>query len=442
MFDTLYIDDNTNALKQYKYSIQQIKYESGNGFDTIITHLEKIEYTYKQRLNKDINRYRLLEILELEDDIKVYQDEYYPYEDISYCEECDDDCLSTDIQNLEDSFYCQSCYDDISRHCDDCGTSYHRDSDEINYYDCSDSDYCNSCRDNNISYCDDHEIEYSSNGSCEECENDEDNPIKNYSYRPSQLFLKKPHENTKLFYGIEIETVLRHNNKSLQDIALKTLNQFENNEVVLKSDSSIGDNGFEIVSNTATFEYHKSELWNCFFNSDIQDDLKSFHVKSCGLHIHASREFYSNADIGKIVLFLNLPYNTDFLTSLSGREYNSYCRHNPNKKITDYKSHERFEILNLTNNKTIEFRLFKGNLKRQSVFRYLEFVDSLSHFVKEIKLQTNNLKFWHYVKWVKNNPITKKKYNHLNSWLDKKGFYKILDNKIIFIKNDNVRLSK
>ena len=160
------------------------------------------------------------------------------------------------------------------------------------------------------------------------------------------------------------------------------------------------------------------------------------------MHIHASREFYSNADIGKIVLFLNLPYNTDFLTSLSGREYNSYCRHNPNKKITDYKSHERFEILNLTNNKTIEFRLFKGNLKRQSVFRYLEFVDSLSHFVKEIKLQTNNLKFWHYVKWVKNNPITKKKYNHLNSWLDKKGFYKILDNKIIFIKNDNVRLSK
>ena len=82
------------------------------------------------------------------------------------------------------------------------------------------------------------------------------------------------------------------------------------------------------------------------------------------------------------------------------------------------------------------------NLKRQSVFRYLEFVDSLSHFVKEIKLQTNNLKFWHYVKWVKNNPNTKKKYNNLNSWLDKKGFYKILDNKIIFIKNDNVRLSK
>ena len=441
MFDTLYQNEYYTKLKQYKYSIDQIKYESGNGFDTIITHLKNIEYTYKQRLNKDINRYRLLEILNLEDDIKVYQDEYYPYEDISYCEECEDDCLSTDIQNLDDSFYCQSCYDELVRHCDDCGSSYHRDSDEITHYECADSDYCNSCRDSNINYCDDHEIEYHSSGSCEECENDEESPIKNYSYRPNQLFLKKPHENTKLFYGIEIETVLR-NSDNLNDIALKPLNQFEKNEVVLKSDSSIGDNGFEIVSNTATFEYHKSELWNCFFNSDIQDDLKSFHVKSCGLHIHASREFYSNADIGKIVVFLNLPYNTDFLTSLSGREYNSYCRHNPNKKITDYKSYERFEILNLTNNKTIEFRLFKGNLKRQSVFRYLEFVDSLSHFVKEIKLQTNNLKFWHYVKWVKNNPNTKKKYNNLNSWLDKKGFYKILENKIIFIKNDNVRLSK
>ena len=41
MFDTIYQNEYYTKLKQYKYSIDQIKYESGNGFDTIITHLEK-----------------------------------------------------------------------------------------------------------------------------------------------------------------------------------------------------------------------------------------------------------------------------------------------------------------------------------------------------------------------------------------------------------------
>lgn len=443
MFDTL-IKYN---LDQYKSSITSIKQEDDE--EIIIDHLQSIIEHYRERLNKEICKYSLLETFNLEDTIKIFDDCFYTQEDyeekIGFCEYCEEDYERDELSFLDDQSCCDSCYDRYSITCSDCGNSFHQDSDDCQYYECVDRNYCDICYPNHVGYCDNcHEYYNPDYPCCDEEdyeEDDEESYIKNYSYKPKQLFLKKPNETTNLFYGIEIETILR-NSDSLNDIALKTLNQFEKNEVILKYDGSIGSDGFEIVSNTATFEYHKSELWNCFFNSDLTDDLKSFHVASCGLHIHASRDFYSKLDIGKIVLFLNLPYNKDFLTSLSGRDYNSYCRHNPNKKVTDYKSQERFEQLNLTNNKTIEFRLFKGNIKRQSVFRYLEFVDSLSHFVKEITLQTNNLKFWHFVKWVKDNPNTKKKYNNLNSWLEKKGFYKILENKVIFIKNDNVRLSK
>jgi hypothetical protein len=433
-FDNL----KTYSIEDYKESVELLK-DKENSIDDLIEELNNIVKHYKDRLNKEINKYRLIEIFDLEDYIKVFENDFYDYEDIGYCEHCDNDIHNDDLNHLEDHFYCSDCYSEVSRTCNECNSDFHNESDEIQYYECCDYDICDSCN-HVISYCEDCESEYYEGRDCN-CD-DEDYPIKNYSHKPKQQFFKQGNEKTNLFYGLEIETVLRSNDLDLSDIAQKTLNQFETNEIVLKSDGSIGSYGFEIVSNTATFNYHKQSLWNCFFDSDIRDYLKSFHVQSCGLHIHASRDFYSKLDIGKLVVFLNLPYNKNFLVKLCGRDYNSYCRHNPKKTFKDIKGYERFEILNLTNSKTIEFRLFKGNLKRQSVFRYLEFVDSLSHFVKEIKLQTNNLKFWHFIKWFRNNPISKKKYNNLYSYLEKKKYFEILDTKIIFIKNDNVRQSK
>ena len=369
--------------------------------------------------------------------------------DYSYCDQCEThNEYTTNISNTEDNL-CSSCFDEHTISCDECSHSFWENSEDIRHYEIADRYYCNDCSYEIIGYCDHCDCETirengCESGDCYEEDDDEynDNVIKNYGYKPEQLFLKCENETTNLFYGLEIETLIRKGFER-QEIAEKTLNLFSQDHVVLKEDASISGSGFEIVSNTASFQYHKTKLWDNFFGSDIRDNLRSFHDKSTGLHIHASRDFYTKSDIGKIVVFLNIPYNKKFITHLSGRNYNSYCQNNPDKKVTDYnKDHNRTDALNLTNRKTIEFRIFKGNLSENSVFRYLEFVDCLSHFVKEITLQTNNLKFWHFIKYVYEKTGNKKRYNNLYTWLKVNGYFDILNSKIYFIKNHNVRKSR
>jgi hypothetical protein len=59
-----------------------------------------------------------------------------------------------------------------------------------------------------------------------------------------------------------------------------------------------------------------------------------------------------------------------------------WARIDPNKKVSDGGkiNPNRYEAINLQNRHTVEFRLFKGTLKRESFFRSLEFVDALVHF--------------------------------------------------------------
>jgi len=370
--------------------------------------------------------------------------------DYIYCDVCESYNENGYRPENSDNYYCNDCFNENTSTCDQCGYSYAHEDSEVRYYEVADQDYCSSCAGDIIGYCDNCDSETIRHNGCEneDCYEDEEEDgryIKNYGYKPEQLFLKCENETTNLFYGLEIETAIRTKNPQNYhrlEIAEKTLNLFSDREVILKEDASIS-NGFEIVSNTATFQYHKTKLWDNFFGSDIRDYLKSFHDKTTGLHIHASRNFYTKSDIGKIVVFLNLPYNVKFITKLAGRNYNSYCKHNPDKKVTDYdKDDNRTDALNLTNRKTIEFRIFKGNLAENSVFRYLEFVDCLSHFVKEITLQTNNLKFWHFVKYVYEKPGNKKRYNNLYTWLKVNGFFDVLNSKIYFIKNHNIRKSR
>jgi hypothetical protein len=380
------------------------------------------------------------------EDVDEYVSEDSEYSYCDGCFSCNEHGSSPEGSDLT---YCEDCFSDNCTECEECRNYFEHDSNYIYYYDVANRYYCESCASDIIGYCDrcesDTVREYGcENDDCYEIEDEDEDErfIKNYGYKPNQLFLKCENETTNLFYGLEIETLIRKGFER-QEIAEKTLNLFSQDHVVLKEDASISGSGFEIVSNTASFEYHKTKLWDNFFGSDIRDNLRSFHDKSTGLHIHASREFYTKSDIGKIVVFLNIPYNKKFITHLSGRNYNSYCQHNPDKKITDYnKDYNRTDALNLTNRNTIEFRIFKGNLAENSVFRYLEFVDCLSHFVKEITLQTNNLKFWHFVKYVYEKTGNKKRYNNLYTWLKVNGYFDILNSKIYFIKNHNVRKSR
>ena len=95
--------------------------------------------------------------------------------------------------------------------------------------------------------------------------------------------------------------------------------------------------------------------------------------------------------------------------------------------------------MNITNRNTIEFRIFKGNLQENSFFRYVEFVDCLSYFVKQTSFKTNSLKYWHLIKYIQENTELKKIYSNLFSWLKIKGYFDTLNTKVQFSKDFNVK---
>ena len=445
--------------------IDDRKREINNSSNWIHWYHQKVRYCSNYHNRVDLKRKSKQKVIEIFSDYPFIQEleltvAYDTHnirlkEELTYCKDIEDyteeehfncpQCNEINYESylVEDDSLCISCYENESCHCDGCQENYYND--HARYFECVDRCYCESCEHQYISYCEDHDIEYDSSEYCERCDSegyydneDDESIIKNYSYKVEQEFYQLPNEQTKLFYGIEVETEIRKNFDKFE-VAEDVLNLFNDNQVILKEDSSIGNNGFEIVSNTATFNFHKTKLWENFFGSDIRDKLRSFHAKNTGLHIHCSKEFYTKADIGKIVVFLNLPYNSRFITNFAGRNYNQYCKRDKFKKITNYESNERFEALNITNRNTIEFRIFKGNLQENSFFRYLEFVDCLSYFVKQTSFKTNSLKYWHLIKYIQENTELKKIYSNLFSWLKIKGYFDTLNTKVQFSKDFNVK---
>ena len=81
----------------------------------------------------------------------------------------------------------------------------------------------------------------------------------------------------------------------------------------------------------------------------------------------------------------------------------NYCRANHDLTIKDFRYEtDRYSVLNTIPEKTIEFRLFKGNISASTIYRYLEFVHALCSYVRSNAM---NSKTHHneFIKWVETN---------------------------------------
>jgi hypothetical protein len=147
-------------------------------------------------------------------------------------------------------------------------------------------------------------------------------------------------------------------------------------------DSSIGE-GFELVTQPAGIDIHRSKMDLFLNNPDLKRGLRSHEGGSCGLHIHVGRQYVTQAQIYRMQSFLNDVRNEGLIKKISRRYSNSYCRikHEMSKLSPQNKhSGDRYEALNVSGHETIEFRIFRGSLRYESVMAALEFVDALLTF--------------------------------------------------------------
>lgn len=267
----------------------------------------------------------------------------------SKCEHCQYGFRRNDIRVHEGHSYCVFCYDRMF--------------------------VCVGCRIRQFAenYCD--------AGLCRVCYDEERRIINpdHLAKAPLEFQGQGPH-----YYGIELEVECDEKLDRRANYARQILATF-NGFAIVKHDGSLKCpktgkiTGFEIVTVPAS-RRAQMDKWNLFFDK-LPKGLRSYDTKTCGLHIHCARKPLSLLTIGKMLLFVNRKENTKFITNIAGRSPNTYCQiRNKTYKDAKPRPQDRYEALNLANKGTVEFRIFRGTLKRESLFKSLEFCDALIHF--------------------------------------------------------------
>lgn len=249
-------------------------------------------------------------------------------------------------------------------------------------------------------------------GYCRVCDNTK---IYNYSLKPQLSFLytknERKHEH-KIFFGFENE-VTYGTSRGLKERGLASLyKKYDPKVLVAKHDSSIYCEGYEVVSQPMTLDYFRRLDLSGIVNEDQHDD------NSCGLHVHVDRRaFRSDVHLFKVVAFIN--DHEDFTNLISGRSYSGYDQKLEDKVSSAVKKKvtgDRYCRVNLSNPKTVEFRMFRGCIKEFTLRYRIEFVHALLTWASESSIMEAK-SVSKFCKFVHNNS---KKYNNLSKFLKAK----------------------
>lgn len=300
--------------------------------------------------------------------------------DYFYCEDCDNWYDNSVDQYLthDDRTICSDCrYEDYTE-CNQCGELYHND--DTNYCDDCDEYFCDDCYDG---HCHDDNLLYDYH-----CFND---------WHPT----KTPDEPQPQFYiGHELEI---DNGNDMSEAVTQITTELNG---VCMHDGSLSSNGIEFISHPLSYKYmlSREQDYRRVFDHLVNLGYRSHDTNTCGLHFHVTRP--SDEIVDRIILFMET-YKEEIIT-LSRRnksEIDSWCNFLSDKKYDidkktlkslDYikknkETSNRYMALNLTNYRTIEFRIFKGTLNYETFMADFEFVYFLTTLASDVSLPIEEL---------------------------------------------------
>ena len=243
-------------------------------------------------------------------------------------------------------------------------------------------------------------------------DDDENRHIHNYSYKPDPLFYRTPEENGSItcyphpplmYFGVELEIDAGKKYGKCQD-DLYALGQ-EDFLFYQKHDGSLGEKGIEIVTHPCTLDYHLANFpWAGISDIARTCGFKSDTINTCGLHVHVSRNALGDsiseqeATIAKIILMvdrfwdkLGIFSRRDLDESRWARKPNADIKPGDSLEIAIDKAKEanddRYHAVNLMNDYTIEFRMFKGTLDMDTLKASLQFVNNICQFARHTSLE-------------------------------------------------------
>jgi hypothetical protein len=183
------------------------------------------------------------------------------------------------------------------------------------------------------------------------------------------------------FMGVELEVEVRDG--SIDDHVEALNAKFNDGEVgkrvYFEADGSL-THGFEIITNPMGLDSHY-DLWSAFNSRDLTRGMRSHDTSTCGLHVHVSRKNMHVMQLNKMNVFLNHPDNQELIKAVARRYNVNYARIAQKNLATAHKYDiERRDALNITNDHTVEFRIFKGTLVYDTLLSAIEFANAVVNF--------------------------------------------------------------
>lgn len=314
-------------------------------------------------LNEYVNpiRNRYVCYLEyLEDVIKSIdslKDSILPKLNIPVCSKCGKKSFRPFV--YEGKCYCSQCFDEVFTYCSRCNEMVLRDSIEV----CTDGNYL-----------------------CPKCSKREF-ILPYHHYYPEVKFFGNNKKNTVPFMGIELEVDEGgYKDSSVREV-VRIMNKDNNIFMYCSRDGSL-EEGFEMITQPATLEYHYSirDLYKSVFDRLLELEYLSHDTGTCGLHIHFNRNFYEGNEEKYIS---NLLYLVDkfwdemvVFSRRNSRRLNRFAKKVDFDSIGGYivdsnrknRHSDHYYSINISNENTIEFRMFKGTLNIDTFFATLQFV--------------------------------------------------------------------
>ena len=221
---------------------------------------------------------------------------------------------------------------------------------------------------------------------------------------------------------------------------------------IWKSDGSL-NNGAELVTIPCTLESWRDDnpVKDLCNDQAFRKVAKSHNTRTCGLHIHVSRSTVPEPVIAKLQVLMNDPSMMETTTLIARRAPNTtYCsaqkkkwlshsnyeweravtshqdfgypKPNPVRYVrptkdiskTQFPQHGRYSPINLTD-KTLEFRIFRGTLRWETILASIEFCDAVIWFATQYGCaDMNAVAFNKFLR----SAVTRKTYPALRDYLE------------------------
>lgn len=286
-------------------------------------------------------------------------------EETVICSVCGERMWNDENAGNDDRPLCQPCYDRYYTSCIRCGALL---------------------REEDARYAEDDEDE--EEPLCESCyaRTARIKTIQDYYYKPEPVF----YGNGNRFFGVELEIDDGGERDSSARAILEVANGDGLEHLYCKHDGSLED-GFELVTHPMTLAYHQEETpWAGILRKAVELGYRSHQAGTCGLHVHVNRNAFGSTEsdqdacIARILYFFEKHWEE--LLKFSRRTQRQLERwaarygykEHPREILEHAKkggSGGRYTCINLQNDSTIEFRMFRGTLKQNTLLATLQLVD-------------------------------------------------------------------